>query len=383
MKKTLVALAALAATASFAQSAVTLYGTLDASMISISNGNKAVVGTAPAASQSGVVYADSAISSSVWGLRGSEDLGGGMKAIFNVEGDIQTNNGGMNHNGIFRRAANVGLSGNFGIVELGVKVNPLIATNGALAPLGGNSVMTSTASSLGYADFYTKNAITYTTPTISGFTGQLQYGDSNNLNSATDGSVTAYSLAYVNGPLAIRIAGQDRKEAAAGTADSGANPTTPAAAAVTAAGLDANVAAKDAFAKRTQIMGATYTIGAWTLGGAAFQNEAATALGGALTKVTGTLVGASYALNSAVTLGANVVNSEGSTLTNAQARYALSKRTTVYTQLGSAKNGTDNRVNFYPTATNTGTAPAANIGNAGGVKDSNQSSIGFGIIHTF
>jgi len=200
MKKTLVALAALAATASFAQSAVTLYGTLDASMISISNGNKAVVGTAPAASQSGVVYADSAISSSVWGLRGSEDLGGGMKAIFNVEGDIQTNNGGMNHNGIFRRAANVGLSGNFGIVELGVKVNPLIATNGALAPLGGNSVMTSTASSLGYADFYTKNAITYTTPTISGFTGQLQYGDSNNLNSATDGSVTAYSLAYVNGP---------------------------------------------------------------------------------------------------------------------------------------------------------------------------------------
>jgi predicted porin len=113
------------------------------------------------------------------------------------------------------------------------------------------------------------------------------------------------------------------------------------------------------------------------------QNETAATLGGAYTKVTGSLVGVSYALNSAVTLGATVVNAEGSTLTNAQERYALSKRTTVYTQLGSAKNSTDNKVNFYPTATNTGTAPAANIGNAAGVADSNQSSIGFGIIHTF
>lgn len=88
MKKTLVALAALAAsTAAFAQSApassVTLYGVIDAS---VTNVNKSAVG-----SFTGVTGSN--VASSLWGMRGSENLGGGLRAVFNVEADLDPTNG--------------------------------------------------------------------------------------------------------------------------------------------------------------------------------------------------------------------------------------------------------------------------------------------------
>ncbi|MFM8344771.1 MAG: porin, partial [Betaproteobacteria bacterium] len=76
MKKTLVALAALAAsTAAFAQSApassVTLYGRLDGAVVNVDKAN--------ASNRSLTGVGDSTLASSIWGMRGSENLGGGMR----------------------------------------------------------------------------------------------------------------------------------------------------------------------------------------------------------------------------------------------------------------------------------------------------------------
>ncbi len=361
MKKTLIALAALAATGAFAQSSVTIYGVVDASVMSVSNAN--------AAGQSVTGLADSSISSSIWGLRGSEDLGGGLSANFKVESDIQANNGGMNQNGLFRRAANVGVAGAFGGVNLGVFMNPIIATNAALMPVGGNSVSTLTATAMGYADFFTKNAVTYTSPVIAGgLVAQLQYGMSNTVNDSSAGSMTAWSLNYVAGPLALRAAGQTRNEAAIGAANSGSNASSAAAIAP---------------AKEATLVGASYEFGPVKVAAAWVNSKNATTFGGAKVDRTATELGVSYQATPAWLLGANYISAESSTLTNLQARYSLSKRTTLYGQYGSAANDSAGKVQFNALATNTGNAPATDLGGAAAVTNATQSGYNFGIIHTF
>jgi predicted porin len=352
MKKTLIAIAALAATSAFAQSSVTIYGQFDAGIYNIKKAN--------ATGGSATVYGDGAVFSNVLGFRGTEDMGGGLKAGFHMETDVQTNNGGENQNGQFRRQANGSIAGGFGEIKLGLTTNPIIATNGALMPVSGNSVSTSTSSALGYADFYTKNAVTYTSPAFMGLTAQIQRGMSNNVESASEGSVTAYSLAYVNGPLEVRYAAQDRKAAAANTANSGANPSTATAAAT---------------AKESSVFGAKYKIGAFTLGAARLQNETTS-------KVTGNQMGLGYTTG-AWTLGGSLTKAEGSKLTNLQARYALSKRTNLIGMYGIADNSADNKVNFNPVAFNTGSAPAAITDMAAGSASQKRTAIGLGLTHSF
>jgi predicted porin len=358
MKKTLIALAALAATSAFAQSSVTLYGQFDAGVYSLSKAN----GT-----DSRVVYGDGATFSNILGFRGTEDLGGGLKAGFDFQTDVQTNNGGLNQNGLFRRQANGSVSGGFGEIKFGITTNPIIATNGALVPVGGNSVTTSTASALGYADFYTKNAVTYTSPAINGLTAQIQQGFSNNIESSSEGSVTAGSLAYVNGPLSIRYAMQDRKQAAIGAANSGANPSSATAAALN---------------KKASVFGVRYEMGAVSFGAAMLQSKNAAALGGASTTLDGTLMGVGYTTG-AWTFAANRTAAEDSSLTNFQARYALSKRTNLIAQAGIADNHANGKVKFNPIAFNTGNSPATITDTYAATAGKKQSAIGLAVTHSF
>lgn len=363
MKKTLVALAALAATSAFAQSSVTLYGQFDAGVYSLSD-----VG---ASKKSATVYGDGATFSNILGFRGTEDIGGGLKAGFDFQTDVQTNNGGLNHTGLFRRQANGNISGSFGEVKLGLTTNPIIATNGLLMPVSGNSVSTATSSALGYADFYTKNAVTYTTPSIMGLVAQVQRGMSNNLDSDTAGSVTAWSLNYTNGPLAIRAAGQDRQD----------NGVSSSANATSSAIGTANAAAAN---KRANILGISYKMNAWTVAAAKLHTEnAGTNLTGRnRTEVDGTQYGVGYTTG-AWTLGSTIVSAEDSKLTNFQARYALSKRTNVIGTYGIANNAAAGKVNFAPLAFNTGSQPAAIVTDYAGTKGVKTTGMGVALTHSF
>ena len=126
MNKSLIALAVLsacAATAS-AQSSVTVYGIIDAA--TMYNTNQTATGGSKVTLDAGQLL------TSRWGFKGSEDLGGGMKAIFNLEGTLANDTGvggagfggnsftqGGNGTSLFDRLAWVGLSGNFGTVTMG------------------------------------------------------------------------------------------------------------------------------------------------------------------------------------------------------------------------------------------------------------------------
>jgi len=362
MKKSLVALAALAATTAFAQSSVTIYGQFDAGVYSLKD-----IG---AAKKSATVYGDGATFSNILGFKGTEDLGGGLKAGFEFQTDVQTNNGGLNTAGLFRRQANGNIEGGFGQIKLGLTTNPIIATNGLLMPVSGNSVSTATSSAIGYADFYTKNAVTYTSPSIMGLVAQFQKGMSNNLDSGSAGSVTAWSLNYTNGPLALRAAAQDRKE----------NGVSSSSNAAPAAGtLLPGVAG---FNKKGSLMGASYAFGPVTVAAATMKTENATALGGARTERKGNQMGVGYTTG-AWTYGGSITKAEDSKLTNLQARYALSKRTNVIGTYGIADNSSKGLVNFAPLAFNTGTQPAAIVTDYAGTTGVKSTGFGVGLTHSF
>lgn len=69
---------------------------------------------------------------SVWGFKGTEDLGGGLKAFFNLESHIDIDTGALHGDGflgtapLFRRQANVGLAGDWGSVTLGRQYGPAL-----------------------------------------------------------------------------------------------------------------------------------------------------------------------------------------------------------------------------------------------------------------
>lgn len=106
-----------------AQSSVTIYGVVD---VGVQTRNKA-----PGSDESVSEVRSGNLSPSIWGFRGSEDLGDGMKAFFNLEGHYGSDTGGLTSGPgfgaqIFRRQANVGISNSWGTVTLGRQYSPAI-----------------------------------------------------------------------------------------------------------------------------------------------------------------------------------------------------------------------------------------------------------------
>ena len=127
MKKSLIALAALAAVgAASAQSSVTLYGVIDTNYgwerTTKKNWNAPGTGTVKTTT-TGLNAAGGNLSGSRWGLKGQEDLGNGLSAVFNVEAGFSSSNGDFDTG--FNRRAVVGLKGGFGQVLLGRDYTPL------------------------------------------------------------------------------------------------------------------------------------------------------------------------------------------------------------------------------------------------------------------
>ena len=116
MKKSLFTLAALSAFAAgaYAQSSVTLFGIADAAVRQVKNGS--------AGSQKQLASGSNATSR--WGLRGVEDLGGGLKAGFHLESQINFDTGTADANKFWGRRATVSLMGNFGEVRMGRDYTP-------------------------------------------------------------------------------------------------------------------------------------------------------------------------------------------------------------------------------------------------------------------
>lgn len=204
MKKTALTLALCAAAASgHAQSSVNLYGTADLAVTSSKSGDQHQTGVS-----SGTNY------ESKIGLRGSEDLGGGLKVNFVLENGFKMDTGVQGETGLaFGREAWVGASGAFGEVQAGRAVSAYDHVNGAgfSAKNGNLSAANNVVISRRFTD-YVNNGVTYITPTVSGLTGAVSYGFGENKVAAEGaGSITSMSLKYAQGPLMLGLGYQTEK----------------------------------------------------------------------------------------------------------------------------------------------------------------------------
>lgn len=180
MKKSLVALAALSTIAGSvaAQSSVTVYGRFDQQYSKVDT----KTATTSTTTNTGV---DGGIGGSRLGFRGTEDLGGGLKAnfVFEFGVDAGENTGvGATRLG-FADISDVKL----GTVRMGRQVSPTKAVADSYNALGNNTNFTpGDASAITAFDNRISNAITYLTPTISGFSAQIQYADANTQTTQKD-----------------------------------------------------------------------------------------------------------------------------------------------------------------------------------------------------
>jgi predicted porin len=199
MKKTLIALAALAVTgAAFAQSSVTLYGVADIAVGELKQADKF-----GALANGGMNNG-----SSRFGMRGTEDLGGGLKAGFNLEAGVSLASGATAGE-VFDRAAFMSVSGAFGEVAAGRRLTPAFFAKAAYE-LTGTANYSALSKQFGYSSAGTQAAtnasgarkdglVTYTTPNFSGLTATI-----GTVFEGNDGQKPMeLSVIYRSGPMVI------------------------------------------------------------------------------------------------------------------------------------------------------------------------------------
>ena len=239
MKKSLIALAALAATSAFAQSSVTLYGRAEAG-VDLGYSVK-TTGTTSGFSVVGGVVAPGAFSSvagssnekpgfrvqdgqdqgqgsSRFGFRGTEDLGGGLKANFVMEAGVSLDDGvpGRSGGNLFGRAAWVGLSGGFGEVRLGRQVLGSFGVHANGLSGGAASGLYEVGANIVQGGVRFSNAIQYRSPDFGGISGTISLRAPEGQTSSTaiaganpdttDTKVKSgvdLSIAYANGPIYV------------------------------------------------------------------------------------------------------------------------------------------------------------------------------------
>lgn len=341
MKKSLIALAVLAASGvASAQSTVTLYGLADVYLGSTKV--KSTVGGLSTSLRQTVVDSGG-FNTSRFGFKGSEDLGGGLKANFLLEAGYDISTGAANNytspfntavsatnptgfqtsNAIFGRQSWVGLSGGFGEVKLGKMWTPYDEVKGSGAGAFDANIF-APANAVWLSNTYQDrpgNSIYYSTPNISGFSAAASYSFGENKTNAVGaipaqdaGKIVSANVQYAAGPFGLALSHQ-RQEA------------------------NGNATAE----KFTQVNG-SWDFQVVKLLGAYGQtkNVAAT------NKSREFQLGVDVPLGSALTLSGGVARSKITLLAGAgetkgtafglAAKYELSKRTFMYTGLQLAKN---------------------------------------------
>ena len=228
MKKSLVALAAFAATASFAQSSVTISGVADIGLqynnqtvnaAGVANGTGANKLQLGAGNNNRIIFA------------GVEDLGGGMATTFNFQLRLDPTRGnaerGTNDIGyaatgataatantatsrpLFQGESTVGLRGGFGAFKAGRMLPANQQLNGGTIDPWGVSTVAGNPYQTGFVSDYVQggegrvgNAVTYWTPNFSGFTGSMTLGFD---KGPTNKGYKSFAGSYSNGPLNAMI----------------------------------------------------------------------------------------------------------------------------------------------------------------------------------
>jgi predicted porin len=358
LKLSCTAALAMFATTAYAQSSVTLYGVIDSGLLYQSTSAATFLPHAP---NLGHVYQlkDGGIFSSFWGIKGSEDIGGGYRINFKLQGVFNSMSGkfGLSDTpgttAIFNQFATIGASGPFGTIDVGRQIIPMIYAmaetdvRGAqyfgsilTAWLGMNQAAgwpgTSTNAPIGA--LYDSNALVYRSPKFFGTSLALEYAPGGVAGQFQGGTRESAVLKFSNYGLnlsAVYYNGHDT------------NPfpiTYPAAPATAATGLDNN---------RFYYLGAMYTIAGFSVSGSygIGKNPASTNTAD-FEMISG---GLGYQFNPRfkITSGYYYLKDRNHSANHSSefsvgAEYSLSTRTTAYAQVGYVDNkGTMNQTIIY------------------------------------
>ncbi len=300
------------------------------------------------------------------GVRGTEDLGNGMKANFHLEGALSPDTGlGASSGGFnFQRRSVVGLEGAFGAVNLGRDYTPLFGVAGVVDPFNTlgvgssynlmNSLTVIGATSAGetgtfrtaqsqtgispatatvftgtvYADpnaVRMNNSVGYTSPNFNGFSVAAMYSfGSENTGTARDaGTGTSLRATYAQGPLVITAANQGTKGGVTGTATAlSPSPT-------------------DSQKWTTNFIGASYDFAVFKLS-AGYKTDKLTGDAGLVDRMKSAIVGVTAPVGPAVLRASYIERRLGGDKIGSQAAigasYDLTKRTSLYTNYAQLDN---------------------------------------------
>lgn len=321
-----IAVALLAATQAYAQSsAVQIYGILDAGVEVNKTG-------APNTGRNYFLNTGN-LAASKLGFRGSEDLGGGLKAVFNLEMGIYVDTGATvsfpdEPSSFFARRSVVGLQSEFGDVYLGRDLTPafrsLLSIDRFRMGLPGHLLNASQISTS-----RASNGIFYTTPSAAGVTGRfaLTAGTEGTTPAPDQGRIQSAAVDFRRGDLVLTAAYLRRRDLVPGSTTS----TTY---------------------YREGGFGGEYKAGAWTFDAGGFFTDPVTATANAVDKSKAAWLGVGLAfgvseVNVQVTRTNVDVVGRGrgrATTFGVEYLYALSKRTWLYAALGGVNNSENARL---------------------------------------
>ena len=208
---TTVASSLLFAVSAHAQSSVTLYGIADVGLLYLSKTQNLATG-----GDGGkfVGMQNAGVAPSMFGLRGTEDLGGGLQAEFNLESGIDLTNGGFNNsNGnLFGREAYVGLKGGFGEIKAGLQFSPFFVSIWSLDPRTFSefgSILSIYANNVSATGSFNANAISYTSPVFAGLQASAMFGFGGVAGNFQSGRQYSASLKYEWSGLTLNAAFYD------------------------------------------------------------------------------------------------------------------------------------------------------------------------------
>lgn len=232
--------AVIAAPAAWAQSSVTVYGKLYPYIINEDGSGATAVGTSSATLGAAPTGADGVVKNtgmvagnSRFGIRGQEDLGGGMKALFQMEAVVGVNDGSSNGAQFWNRDTFVGLEKkDMGTIKLGLMDTIFKNYGDTIGILGISSgTFMSTSNILRKPGFGTSNAarfherransIQVESAEIADFQFGLQYALDPAKTATRNATLTSLGLKYDKGPIYIAIAHEIHNDSFGGSAQTG------------------------------------------------------------------------------------------------------------------------------------------------------------------
>jgi len=359
MKKHLLALAALATVSGVAAAqSVTAYGTLDVGLTSANRytaGGSATSGSQAAAAGTLTSMNSGGIAPSVFGFKGTEDLGGGLKASFALESHLNSDAGSKEtlstgSNGLFARQANLSLSSaSLGTLTLGRQFTPAVLAFAATDPRGlresysGLAIFGATApttNTTSHAGIFASNAVAYNISSGAFSFGAL-HGFGETAGDSGKNTIESFGLTYA-GPVTVSAGYETSNNLSNSSGDT-----------------------------EKYTLGAGYKFGALNVKATSIQYKVKSS--GAKTEIFG--FGGEYAVsaNSNLTAGfyhgkAKATGGKADSFVTSY-EYSLSKRTTAYVQYALVDQGA--------------TATSANILGQYTVADKQATAFNIGLKHSF